>query len=191
MPSILGRRRAWSLASGQVDRQTDRVRWAGDNSLLLKREILHLEKNLRRSALSPGGCRARRGREGCAGGLLSCEPAQAGQAAPLLGEGAQGAAVPGWDPLPHRCESGCTGGMLGRKLGLVPAAHPPCSSTRPPAMASTIPMLGTRAGVIWKVLPDPNDHQPPTAQQFPSLHMGGRVILAGCGAVGKGCVGQC
>lgn len=70
------------------------MRWAGDNSLLLRREILHLEKNLPPFTLSPGACRARRGREGCAGGLLSYEPEQA---APLLGEGTQGATVPDWE----------------------------------------------------------------------------------------------
>lgn len=45
---------------------------------------------------------------------------------------------------------------------MVPGAHPPCSCTCPPVMVSTVPVLGTHAGVSWKVLPDPNDHQPPT-----------------------------
>lgn len=34
--------------------------------------------------------------------------------------------------------------MLGRKLGLVPAAHPPCSCTCTPTTASTVPYAGCR-----------------------------------------------
>lgn len=63
----------------------------------------------------------------------------------------------------------------------MPAAHPTCSCMCTPAMASTVPILGPHAGVSWRVLPDPDCHWPPTAQQLPSLHTGGRVILAECG----------
>jgi len=161
----------------------DRVRWAGDNSLLPRREILHLERNLPPSALSPGGCGAQRGREGCAGGLLGSEPGQTGRQSPHCGSTL---AVPLYltgTLLPHGRESGNTSGMLGRKLGSVPAAHPPCGCTCTPAMASTVPMPGTRAGVSWRVLPDPDGRWPPTAQQLPSLHTDGRMIQVGCGEV--------
>lgn len=55
---------ACNLASRRVERQIDCVRQAGDNSLLLRRKIFHLERNLLPSALSPGGCRAPEGQGG-------------------------------------------------------------------------------------------------------------------------------
>lgn len=54
-PSTRGKRLAHSLASRRVEKQIDRVRQAGDNSLLLRREILHLERNLTPSTLSLRG----------------------------------------------------------------------------------------------------------------------------------------